>query len=168
MGNDLASGLSSLHIEAEVHRDCIPSWLPSSGKILYHTNRQQVIEWDIKERQATILFDGSFPAMSLDGALIAFRKRNKLFILAKESGEEQELSIPLGFGPFRKGMSWSPDNKYLLAGYSSGILGYELTFCTIEVPSAKFGKIKKSSRGELGLQFIKSDPVEFSHDDLKA
>jgi hypothetical protein len=154
---DRASGTSALLLKGDIHRDCIPSWLPSSDGVLYHTNRNKIMEWDIKDQKATFLFDGSYPAISWDGSLIAFRKGDQLMILARGTGETRELSIHGGFwrGRLRNGISWSPDDRYLLLGYSSGVFGYEMAFCTIEVATAKRRKIRKRSRGEAGMIICK-------------
>ena len=153
---DRASGVSQLLAEKEVYRDCIPSWTPSSDRIVYHTKGNAVHEWDLGSRDARFLFEGSYPMVSPDGSLIAFKRGGSLFMRERETGKTKTLQIGSRFGGSRSRemMSWSPDGRFILVGYSAGIFGYSLSFSVLEVASTRRVRIWRIPGGQRGLQFI--------------
>ena len=150
---DVETSRSDLIVENTVSRFCTLSWRPSTSKVVYHTVDSQVMEVDINTKDMAVLFKGEYPAVSPDGARIAFREGNALRVWSAEDQHVMDVPVKrrLWDGQLQGGMSWSQDGKSLLVSQSAGVLGYERAFYRIEVASGERVRIRQ--RYLHGLRF---------------
>ena len=149
---DLEGRESTLTVDGSVSRACIPSWR-APGRVLYHTEGNEVVEVDLATGRTHGLFAGEHPTASPDGRRIAYRDGN--VILVTGDGEDPVDASPrrgLGEGSLRGGMSWSPDGRYLLFGHTGGVLGYEMEFSALEVATGERTKVRQ--RYLQGIRFL--------------
>jgi WD40 repeat protein len=151
---DLQTSRSDLIVEAGMSRYCIPSWRASIGRIVYHTVEGQVVEVDSSTKQVTPLFKGEYPAVSPDGIVIAYCDGNDIRFWNSQDQRSTDRSVDHRFleGQLQGGMSWSPDGKFLLVGYSAGVVRHELAFYRIEVETGS--RVEIPQRYLKGLRFI--------------
>ena len=138
---DLTQRQSRLLVQATVARSCIPSWR-AAQRILFHTEDRQVVEVNLDSGAMNRLFPGEYPTASPDGSRIAYRHGADIRLVL-DDGARVDISprrrIPPR--PYQGGMSWSPDGRLLLIGWSSGMLGYERDFGTLDIHTRELTRI---------------------------
>jgi len=149
---DIEGRRSTLAVEGSVSRSCIPAWR-APGRVLYHTEGNEVVEVDLATERTVRLFAGEHPTASPDGRRIAYRDGNAILVAGNGDGPV-DVSPRRGLreGNLRGGMSWSPDGRYLLFSQAGGALGYELEFFTLEVATGERTKVRQ--RYLQGIRFI--------------
>ncbi len=149
----LETSRTSLLIPSAISRACIPS-VNTSQKVIYHTTDRQIVQFDAQTRNTETLFNGEYPTFSVNGLKIAYRVENSICIWNAEDRRSKEVPLKRWFweGYLRGGMSWSPDERFLLVGQSAGIFGNQLNFYRIDVVTGERLKIQRTFLR--GLQFM--------------
>ena len=140
---DIATRRQRLVLEGVMARSCVPSWR-SPTRILIHTQSREVAEVNVVSGELKILFPGEYPAAAPDGVQIAYRVGQAVRLVGGDR-VSVEIAQPRGVrrAPYRGAMSWSPDGQLLLLSRTAGTLGYELDFCTLDVGTRKFTRIRQ-------------------------
>jgi hypothetical protein len=140
-------------VEGSVSRFCCPSWQPSTVKVVYHTSDNEVVEVDTASRSHVALFRGEHPAVSPDGAAVAYREGNaiRIWSVADHSTRDVPMESGLWDRQILGAMTWSSDGKYLLIAQSAGVFGYELAFYRVEVNTGR--RVEVPQRHLQGLRF---------------
>jgi hypothetical protein len=135
---DLASGVSRLLAPAVAARSAVPSWRPDRTVLIHGGGT--VVAVDSASGRVTRLFPGEYPAVSPAGDATAYRAGARILVAGAD-----EIS-PLRGRPRRSylgGMSWSPDGRRLIVGWTGGLLGYEKNFGVLDARSRRLTRIRR-------------------------
>ncbi len=119
---DIRSGESTVVVE---EASGTHSWC-KNGKLLYYatsldaTGKKGIYSYEVETGKKTFVIDGAVPNISQDGKILAYQKKDSLYVINLESGKEWKYRcIPFCF-------CISPDSKYVaVVEYWNGLWFYD-------------------------------------------
>jgi Tol biopolymer transport system component len=96
-----------------------PSWSPDGSRLCYQQG-QEILIYDLKNKNSNSIAKGTDPRWSPNGKLISFRTKENSFSLMDSRGSVQRTL--LGARNISTPLSWSPDSEYLMYVKTGGYL----------------------------------------------
>jgi Tol biopolymer transport system component len=128
--------------EGVVAQGSVLAWFPDDIHIAYHSPAGQIEILDSVQNQREALAQGQAPAVSPDGARIAFRGDSTIFIWYGQDRRMQHIETRRWLGKLHlaDGLSWSADGQCLTFGAIAGWVGKQTDFYLLEVESERYQK----------------------------
>lgn len=128
--------------QAVAAQDAVPVWFPDGTRIAFHSPGGEVVVLDVASRGVKTMGTGRGPAVSPDGARLAWTDGAEVVLSAAVGGSVRRIRPLRRRRSFSGGLGWTEDGRRLSLGVVAGLTDKGTAFYLLDVETGGRERIR--------------------------